>query len=403
MKIPVFFIGDDSIALASLRQQLEKELTFTVHKKSLGFADVQDQLRKTTSSALVIVDLGRDHDRTFLAVEDLKRQFPSSHLVMTAADSSSQTILRALRAGAEEFFAQPFNWPEVTQSIDRLHERIQVQISTNRSQGQLVSVFSTKGGAGTTTVATNLAIALATPQRSVCLVDLVLQFGALTSFLNLEASYTILDFVKNLQRIDPMFLEGSLVKHASGVRVLAEPFYAEEAARVTASDIDQILDTLIQSFDFVVTDTPKELDEISFEALEKAQVVLFVMEMNIPALKSAHKAIESFERLRINPKKLRLVINRYEKSKLLTQEAVERTLGLETFWILPNDYPTAVTSLNQGLPIRDTSPHSKLAKSYHNLAEAVIQDLSSATSDKRREDDHKKTGLLSRWLTRRSA
>ena len=147
MKIPVFFIGDDSIALASLRQQLEKELTFVVYKKSLSFVDVQDQLRKINSSAaLVIVDLGRDHDKMFLAVAELKRQVPNAHLVMTAADSSSQTILRALRAGAEEFFAQPFHWPEVTQSIDHIHERIQAQVNANRNQGQLVSVFSTKGG-----------------------------------------------------------------------------------------------------------------------------------------------------------------------------------------------------------------------------------------------------------------
>ena len=403
MKIQVFFIGDDSIALASLRQQLEKELTFTVHKKSLGFADVQDQLHKNGSSALVIIDLGRDHDKIFAAVEELKRHVPTAHVVMTAADSSSQTILRALRAGAEEFFAQPFNWPEVSQSITRLHDRILSQINAIRNQGHLISAFSTKGGAGTTTVATNLAVALATPHRSVCLVDLVLQFGAITSFLNLEASYTILDFVKNLQRIDPMFLEGSLVKHVSGVRVLAEPFYAEEAARVTASDIDQILDALMQAFDFVVTDTPKELDEVSFEALEKAQAILFVMEMNVPALKSAHKAIESFERLRINPKKLLLVLNRYEKNKLLTQEAIEKTLGVNTFWILPNDYPTAVTALNQGLPIQNTNPHSKLAKSYRGLAEAILQTLSPVNTHKNQAEEHKKTGFLSRWMARRSA
>src|SRR5215207_4534506 len=146
MKIPVFFIGDDSIALASLRQQLEKELAFTVYKKSLGFADVQEQLRKISSPALVIVDLGRDHDKMFLAAAELKRQVPHAHVVMTAADSSSQTILRALRAGAEEFFAQPFHWPEVTQSIDRLYERLQAQINATRNQGQLVSIFSTKGG-----------------------------------------------------------------------------------------------------------------------------------------------------------------------------------------------------------------------------------------------------------------
>jgi pilus assembly protein CpaE len=200
-----------------------------------------------------------------------------------------------------------------------------------------------------------------------------------------------------------MFLEGSLVKHASGVRVLAEPFYAEEAARITASDIDQILDALMQAFDFVVTDTPKELDEVSFEALEKAQIILFVMEMNIPALKSAHKAIESFERLRINPKKIRLVLNRYEKSRLLTQEAVEKTLGLNTFWVLPNDYPTAVTALNQGLPILDTSPHAKLAKSYRGLADAVLHDLAPVSTGKHQAEERKKAGLLSRWMARRSA
>ena len=206
-----------------------------------------------------------------------------------------------------------------------------------------------------------------------------------------------------LFRSDPMFLEGSLVKHSSGVRVLAEPSYAEEAARVTASDIDQILAVLMQAFDFIVTDTPKELDEVSFEALEKAQMILFVMEMNIPALRSAHKAIESFERLRINPKKLRLVLNRYEKSKLLTPEAVEKTLGLDTFWILPNDYPTAVTAVNQGLPIQDTSPHSKLAKSYRGLAEAVLHDLSPVSTGKTLAEDHKKIGLFSRWMARRRA
>ena len=123
--------------------------------------------------------------------------------------------------------------------------------------------------------------------------DLVLQFGSVTSFLNLEASYTILDLVKNLKKIDPMFLDGSLVKHASGIRVLAEPFYAEDARRITPADIEEILEVLSQSFDFVVVDTPKEFDESLALVLDKANMILFVTEMDVPSLKSATELLSS--------------------------------------------------------------------------------------------------------------
>ena len=166
--------------------------------------------------------------------------------------------------------------------------------------------------------------------KSVCLVDLVLQFGSVTSFLNIDASYTILDLVKNLKRIDPLFLDGSLVKHASGIRVLAEPFYAEDARRITPADIDEILDVLSQSFDFVVVDTPKEFDDMLALVLDKANLILFITEMDVPSLKSAHRAFELFERMGIYDKKIRLILNRYVKSKLMTLESVEKALGRQS-------------------------------------------------------------------------
>ncbi|MGE0821055.1 MAG: AAA family ATPase [Candidatus Binatia bacterium] len=403
MKIPVILVGEDSIALASLRQQLERDLSFVVQKKPQQFSEATEVLRKTSGPVLVVVDLGREVEKMFQAAQDFKLRFPDVHLVMTSADSSSQVILQALRSGAEEFFSQPFNWPEVVQSLERLRERISVQMSSHKQSGHLVTVFSSKGGVGTTTVTTNLGIGLTTAhEKDVCLVDLVLQFGALTSFLNLDASYTILDFVKNVQRIDNMFLEGSLAKHGSGLRVLAEPSYAEEAGKITAGDIEQVLDALLPAFDYVLVDSPKEFDETSFVALDKSDLILFVLEMSIPALRSAHKALESLERLRIDTKKVRLLMNRYQKSRLLTPEAVEKALGLQTFYALPNDYPTAIAALNQGIPIQEASPSSKLAKSYRGLADALIRELSVVPSHKLLENT-KKAGLLSRLLPMRSA
>ncbi|MGH7829182.1 MAG: AAA family ATPase, partial [Candidatus Binatia bacterium] len=319
--------------------------------------------------------------------------------VMTSPNSHPQTILRAMRSGAEEFLTQPFNWTEVLQSLEAVRGKVQVQASRSVEKGRIITVFSNKGGVGSTTVATNLAVTLASHRKSVCIMDLVLQFGSVTTFLNLEPTYTIVDLVKNLKRIDPMLLEGSLVKHSSGVRVLAEPFHAEDASSVMAADIEHILDTLVQSFEIVIVDMPKEFDEGVGVALDKADLVLFVTEMDVPSLKSAHRALELFERMGVYQRKVRLVLNRFVKSKIMSLESVEKTLGVKVFWTMPNDYPTAIAALNQGLSIQETDGKSELARSYLGLAEAVVRVLMGGGKI-HSEEEGKKLGIFSRWLQR---
>jgi pilus assembly protein CpaE len=233
------------------------------------------------------------------------------------------------------------------------------------------------------------------------LVDLVLQFGSVTSFLNIEASYTILDLAKNLKRIDPLFLDGSLVKHASGIRVLAEPFYAEDARRITPADIDEILDVLAQSFDFVVVDTPKDFGEMLALVLDKAHLILFATEMDVPSLKSAHRAFELYERMGIYDKKIRLVLNRYVKSKLMSLESVERALGVKVFWTLPNNYPVAIAAVNQGLSIEECDPRSDIAKSYVGLTEAVMGTFMHTGVSSADNQDEKSSGLWARLMPAR--
>jgi pilus assembly protein CpaE len=398
MKLPVVLVGEHSNALTSLKQQLERELEFLVDSRIHGFDEASQVLKSKAGSVLVIVDLSRNPEKAFEAAQGIKFKFHNVHLLMTSPDSSPETILKAMRSGAEEFLTQPLQWPDVLNSLQTIRKKITLQTAKSTEQGRFVTVFSSKGGVGTTTVATNLAVALAADKRrSVCLVDLVLQFGSVTSFLNLEASYTIVDFVKNLKRIDPLFLDGSLVKHMSGVRVLAEPFHAEDAARIETADIDQTLEALVQAFNCVVIDTPKEFDETTFLALDKAHLILLVTEMDVPSLKSAHRALELFDRMGIYQKKIRLVLNRHVKSKYMSLESVEQTLGVKVFWTLPNDYPTAIAALNQGLPILETEAKSEIAKSYWGLADAVAEGLHSAP-DHKIELEGKKAGLLGRWI-----
>jgi pilus assembly protein CpaE len=395
MKILIALVGEDSLALAALKQELEREVAFHVDSRMYSLMDALDGLRSKTGPVIAIIDINRDPDRAFAVAEEIKFKLPNVRLVMTSAIGTPDIILRAMRSGAEEFISQPFEWTDVRKAFDGIRKRIDIHSVRPTERGHVIAISSNKGGVGATTVAVNLAASLVAQQKSVCLVDLVLQFGSVTSFLNIDASYTILDLVKNLKRIDPLFLDGSLVKHASGIRVLAEPFYAEDARRISPADIDEILDVLAQSFDFVIVDTPKDFGEMLALVLDKAHLVLFVTEMDVPSLKSAHRAFELYERMGIYEKKIRLVLNRYIKSKLMSLESVERALGVKVFWTLPNNYPVAITAVNQGISIQESDVRSDIAKSYEGLTESLIQTFMLAGLPKNEEE--RKSGLLGRW------
>ena len=398
MKLPICLIGEDSLALASLKQQLEKEVSVSVDARVYGYGEAFDALKTRSGPMVAVIDINLDPERAFNVAEQIKLRLPSVHIVMTSPTGAPDAILRAMRSGAEEFLTQPFNWTEVLKSLDTIRKKVDVHASKGGERGHIVAISSNKGGVGSTTAATNLSACLVAQKKSVCVVDLVLQFGSVTSFLNIDASYTILDLVKNLKRIDPLFLDGSLVKHISGIRVLAEPFYAEDARRITPADIDEILDVLAQSFDYVVVDTPKEFDDMLALVLDKANLILFITEMDVPSLKSAHRALELFERMGIYDKKIRLILNRYVKSKLMTLESVEKALGVKVFWTLPNNYPVAIAAVNQGLSIQECDPRSDIAKSYLGLTDAVLNTFAFSGASRSEIEDDKRSGLLGRLL-----
>ncbi len=166
---------------------------------------------------------------------------------------------------------------------------------------------------------------------------------------------------------------------------------------ITPADIDEILDVLAQSFDFVVVDTPKEFDDMLALVLDKANLVLFITEMDVPSLKSAHRALELFERMGIYEKKIRLILNRYVKSKLMTLESVEKALGVKVFWTLPNNYPVAIAAVNQGLSIQECDARSDIAKSYQGLTDAVANAFMFSGSRAEAGED-RKSGFLGRLL-----
>lgn len=373
MKLSIFLVGDESIVLGCVRRQLAGEDAYQVEARAFSYSEAVERLKCTSGNTVAVIEIERDPEKAYRLAEEIRLKLPDVHLVMTSRRNDPELILRAMSVGAEEYLTQPLIDEEVLRVFDAIRKKISVGTALARRRGRVIAITSNKGGAGTTTAATNVAANLAGRDKLVCLVDLVLQFGSVTSFLNLDPSYTILDLVKVIRRAELTFREDFLVKHASGVRVLAEPFRAGDARRITPADIDEILDILALAFDYIVIDTPKVFDDMLTTVLDKADVIFFLTEMDVPSLRGARRAFDLFQTMGVDVGKIRLLLNRYVNNQIMNLETMEKALGMKVFWTLPNNYPVAVAAINQGLPIEECDFSSDIAKSYAGLTDAILQ------------------------------
>ena len=398
MKISIFPVGDESITFGCLRRLLAGVDGYHVDGRTFSYSEAVEHLKKERGSNVAVIDLQSDPDKAWRLAEEIRSKLAEVRLVMTSPRNDSEIILQAESVGAEEFLAQPLIGEEVLRVFDAVRRKIDSRTAPPGKQGKVIAITSNKGGAGTTTAATNVAANLASRNKRICLFDLVLQVGSVTSFLNVEPSYTILDLVKTIRRAEPTFREDFLTKHASGVRVLAEPFCGEHSRRITPADVDEILDTLALAFDFIVIDTPKTFDDMLTTVLDKADVILFLTEMDVPSLRSARRTFDLFQGMGVDNGKIRLMLNRYVNNQIINLATVEKALGMNVFWTLPNNYPVAVAAINQGLPIEACDFESDIAKSYAGLTDAILRSSGFACRTAAESALPARSGLLEHWL-----
>lgn len=239
--------------------------------------------------------------------------------------------------------------------------------------GEVITVFSTKGGAGKSVVATSLAVALA--QRSegpVCLVDADLQFGDVAVMLKLTPHHTIVDVVSSLDRLDPALLHSLLVTHEpTGLLVMPAPLEPAFADQVGAVHMNAIIDQLRTFCSYVVVDTPSYFNDVVLGLVETSDKILLVAGLDIPNVKNVKIALQTLRLLNTPPEKLMLVLNRANSKVKLDIGEVERTLQIKADAMIPSEIvvPQAV---NKGEPVVTHAPKSAVAKSLQGLSELFL-------------------------------
>ena len=315
-----------------------------------------------------IIALGSTTDQAFNFIERLSSECPSTAIISAGAATSPDTILRSLRAGAREFLRLPVSGEELTTVLSRVADLSSKQVEPPKKKGRMIAVFSSKGGCGTSFIATNLASSISA--RTV-LVDLNLQAGDLPLFLGVDSKYSIADMCEKRSRLDDELINTLVTPYNSKLHLVAAPKEADSADEIEPQHIFEVLEKLRESYEYVVLDPQHTFDSITLAALDQSDEIILVLTLDIPAIRSTQRALAIFDRLGYPRKKVRIVVNRWSKQIELDLREVEKYLGEPVIGYVPSDYQTTVNSINLGTPLAQSDPHSKIAQEIRRIAGQV--------------------------------
>jgi pilus assembly protein CpaE len=316
---------------------------------------------------LVILSVANIDPGQLLALERELRRNPGTSVIATAPSPDSDLILRAMRVGVHEFLVHPPPPEELAASVERLMRR---SAAAGVQHGDLIAVYTAKGGLGSTSIAVNLAQAFGSmrPDARVALADLVVSGGDVRVFLNLQSDYDLGDLVAKGTKVDGELLNSLLTACPGGVWALPTGENPENDDLFDASAIGSILELLTANFAITVADCEHHLSERTLTVLDAASRIVLVTELSLASLRSTQRTVGVCRRLGYDENKLCVVVNRYQSADVLPLKDAEDVLKWPIFWKLPNDYRLSAAALTKGVPIVLGEPTSRLAKSYRELA-----------------------------------
>ncbi len=321
--------------------------------------------------AVVIMDICGEQGADIGKISTVHDRFPGTSIFAVCNDSSTESILSAMRSGAAEYLLRPLNESDLLSAFRKLDRAWGGGVGPKARTGRICTLFSPKGGVGVTTLAINLATNIFNVTgKPTILVDLDLSAGDVSTFLNLSPSYNISDVTVNISRLDRHFLKSVVSRHDSGIFVLAEPHRVEEGVSISAAELMKVLELLKKMFDYVVIDTQTVLDKRTMTAVEMSDLLLLPFVLSLPGIKNVRRHLTYFERS-VSRNKVKLIVNRYHKKGDIDLEEAARVLNRDIFSIIPNSYDIAIRCLNKGVPFSSYEPDSELNRAIRGLAVQV--------------------------------
>jgi pilus assembly protein CpaE len=406
-QIRVLIVDD----IPETREHLSKLLGFEGDIDVIGAASSGAEalrMAATLTPDIVLMDINMPDMDGIATTEQLSRDIPTASIIMMSVQGEADYLRRSMLAGAREFLVKPFSSDELTASIRGVFNREREKQSRlvaagptggggaiaqteSGEPGQVVAIFSPKGGVGRTTVAVNLAVAAATELgKKVVLVDGSFQFGDVGVLLNLNPkNKSIADLAPELDQAghEVESIDTFVINHSAGIRVLLAPPSPEMAELIKPDGVKRVIEALRMTHDLVVVDCTAFFNDTTLAILDAADTILTMLSLEITSIKNMRLFLEVADQLGYEGGKVRLVLNRADSALGIRVTDVEHSIGRKVDETIVSDGRSVVYALNRGVPFFLSNREAQVSQDILRLARAVVGDRSAVAAAK--EDDRK--------------
>ncbi len=362
-KIRVLIIDD----IPQTRENLKKLLSLEDDMEVVGAAATGEEgieLAKLHRPDIVLMDINLPGMDGIKATEIISREVPETQVVMISVQGEADYLRRSMLAGAREFLIKPFSSDELLSAIRRVYElgktrRIVVappekplEGAAPAEEGNVVLVFSPKGGTGVSTIAANLAVALQQVMNlKVALLDLRLQFGGQDVIFNLQPRRSITDLVSEEGQVDEEMLSGAMLLHPSGVRVLVAPPRPEMADLITPEMVKNIIATARKSFDCLIVDTYSHVNDLVLAVMDVSDLLVLITTPELTAIKAVKQFFQIAEGLNYPFDRIIMLLNKNDRRSGIAAKDIQASLKHPIEVIIPNEEGRVLFSVNRGEPM----------------------------------------------------
>lgn len=346
-------------------------------KDDARFAAVlPDTPEAATPAGLVVVEVSGERDVDSIAALLASPLVQEVFVIGPAQDANF--ILASMRAGATEYLPLPLKVSEFRAALERFaarnarNDRAPAQPHTAPARpGRIVHLIGGKQGTGVTTLAANLGVesSLLKDTRPAALVDMRQPQGEVPLFLDVHYTHTWAAATHNAHRLDETFMQSLMVRHSSGLDILAAPDRSEDTGASAPQAIATMLQILRTLYSTIFVDGSPFVDEMALAAMRESDAILVVTELSLPCLANTRRLLETLDS--VDPEisdKVQIIVNRFTAKAGVTIAEAEELLDKPVAWKVDEDYLAAINAINQGMPLRDAAPKSALTRNIQKLA-----------------------------------
>ncbi|MDO8616805.1 MAG: AAA family ATPase [Dehalococcoidia bacterium] len=360
------------------------EVKQLVRGAQLGFAGEAGLGTEAVSLAseakpdVIICGMSRPPARSLQTIEALLDVLPETPIIAYAREEEVDVVRQAMLAGARDFFQIPAEVERLVDSIrsvleseERKRLRLSGQSKGIGPKGLVIAIFGAKGGVGKTTIATNLGLALAgNLGQSVVLVDGDNSFGDVAAMLDMRPDRSVVDFIRDTDKIDRTNVTEYLMRHPSGLWVLPAPRESLMWRSVSPDAFRKVLNIVARRFDIVLVDSAAMLSDLALAILDEANMVLWVTSTDFSSINNSLLGLEALQQISYPEARIRLVLNVTSPDDGVRPAKIETVLKRDFFWSIPYDRDIRIGA-QVGNAAVIASPGGNGARTLIQLAQAL--------------------------------